>query len=616
MHISRQKILSIGHWLNSKRPHRPTLASRSSIKLADLWILSLRLLASAAITTGIIFGAKETYFAVGSSQIFGADVDADLKLATLGFINKILDVILVSSLEYTAAIVVTIWMARKVQRSNANGATYLDFDLKDELTKPWMTLLCFFTRFKRSGWVWNWKSLFRCLFCLCISISVMLQGLAVNTLAVPKERWFPNYLHSWKLTKHMRDSMTVELPKVHLQAVAWYNLLGVGQSNVGRENYPPWDWALGLSASYSFSGLTHVVSTVGRAKKSWQGIYRMAMDGDSNIRWTALNTAFDFSNRPVETISADDGQVSELFQWLRKVDHRPSASSVGWTGNLTIVVPALNTVCQPAAGITPGETFNVTIPSNVGSGADPTFSMNIGPVKSIGFTGATCSVTFRQALYPVNFWIVRMQGADISFNGYGNDWNKFIRYEPTIATDYDIIRALAIQTRDSLPRLEPMVQSASLVNHFLLMSRMLQKTDNAISSDTAGLSIVIGTLVQNILSTSSKYRSTLPSTLPSRPEDKVTSYPLQWQLYGSGPRLAWEWISVLVLLVVFTSYLFGMYQTLLYWTGPGFWTELGGMMRLAQASPKLKDIEDENKARKRMYRVKRDTGGETILESN
>ncbi|KAH8733102.1 hypothetical protein GQ44DRAFT_20305 [Phaeosphaeriaceae sp. PMI808] len=275
------------------------------------------------------------------------------------------------------------------------------------------------------------------------------------------------------MTTETRKTMTVVHPKAFLQAIDWYNLLGVGQSNVGGEGFPPWDWAFALSASLSFTGLTHVVSTVGRPKKNWQPVYHWQLDGDSRRRWTALNTAIDHQNLAIETISADDAQVTELFEWLRKMDHKPTSSSTGWTGNLTVVLPALNTLCTSTDQSSQKGLFAVTVPGDDTSG-NATFSIRLASIPSKNFTGATCYSTFRQALFPVNFWVVNMAGVDLSFNGYGNDWDKNIVYEPTMASDYKIVQALAIQMRDSIPRIELLTQSASLLDHFLLMSRMLQ----------------------------------------------------------------------------------------------------------------------------------------------
>jgi hypothetical protein len=587
------------------------MAARPNLKFHDYWIIFVRIIAIGIVLTGISVGAKQTYVGLSASQVLGAEVDADLKLAALGFFNKSLDVLLVSSLEYTASFILTIWMAWPHSGIKPSaGATFSDFGLKDELTKPWMTIVSFITRCGRSKW--SWASFLRCLMCLCVSISVMLQGLAVNTVAIPKKRWYPDPSSAsrWSSATRDRKTMTVQYPKVLLREIDWLNLLGIGQANVGRESYPPWDWALGVSASQSLLGLSNVVPTVSRSDKGWQLVWGTDKEG----RQTGLHTQFDHSDRPIETISVDDEQVLSVFDWLRKMHHQPTASSIGWTGNLTLVLPALNTICTPANSSITEALINVTLPDSTSS-SSATFGIDFGPIPSLNFTGAACYSTFRQGLYPLNVWIVEMQGADLSFNSYGTEWNQPIIYEPITPNDHSIARALAIQTRDSMPRMETLVPSTGLLAQFLLMSRMLQQTDPAITSDTTGLSVVLGVLLQNLINTSNKYWSPLPPSLPSEPSDRITSYPLQWQLYGSGPRLAWEWVAVAVLAIVLLSFCAGMYQTLRYWMAPGFWVQLDGMMMIAQKSHQLDDIKDEEKARKRVYRVEHDPNEGLVLKS-
>jgi hypothetical protein len=82
--------------------------ARPSLKFHDYWMIVVRIIAIGIILTGMSVGAKQTYVSLSASQVLGAEVDADLKLAALGFFNKSLDVLLVSSLEYTASFILTI----------------------------------------------------------------------------------------------------------------------------------------------------------------------------------------------------------------------------------------------------------------------------------------------------------------------------------------------------------------------------------------------------------------------------------------------------------------------------------------------------------------------------
>jgi hypothetical protein len=102
------------------------------LSFSDYWISFVRLIAIAIILTGIAVGAKATYVPLSTSRIFGEEVDADLKLALLGFFNKSLDVFLVSSLEYMACFIQTLWMVHSDSPSHtqpARGATFGDFGL-------------------------------------------------------------------------------------------------------------------------------------------------------------------------------------------------------------------------------------------------------------------------------------------------------------------------------------------------------------------------------------------------------------------------------------------------------------------------------------------------------
>lgn len=601
------------------------MSVRPPLKLRDIWITTIRIVAIGILLVGVSMGAIQRYFPLTAGQVLGADVDAELKLAFLGLFNKSLDVLLVSSVEYTASLILTIWMAKSRTSYAANtaiGVMFADFGLKDELTKPWMTIASFVTRYRRSRFKWNWKSFWRCLLCLCISLSVMLQGLAINTVAIPKKRWYPNWSHGWgHLREQDRKMMTIEYPKVFVQEVNWYNLLGVGQANVGIEGvgYAPWDWGLGLSASLSFVGLTHLFSTVEKPQKTWQQLYRTELDGDSSPRWTALYTRFNHPNQPIETISADSDQLLGVYNWLKEIGHQPSKSSVGWTGNLTVVVPALNTICISTAALNSDQpqsnsSFHVTIPNDNKTGV-PMFAIELGSVPSMNFTGVKCTSIFRQALFPVDFWILDTQSADLSFNGYGQDWYKNVTYEATIPSDYGIISALANQTRDSLLSMVGLTPAIKLLPQFLFLSRKLQQIDPAIKTEAAGLSVIVGVLLQNMVSMGNKVRPSLPSVLPSDPTQRIKSYPVQWQLYGSGPRLAWEWVTVVILLIVLASFFISMYLTLRYWMSPGPWTELDGMMMLAQTSPPLDDIGDETKAQNKAYWVEKNPQDKLVLQS-
>lgn len=71
-----------------------------------------------------------------------------------------------------------------------NGATVLDFDMKEELSKPWTAISSYCTRRKqREKTVWKVSRLF---ICLVTSVCLLLQGAGMNTVGMPKRRWWPD----------------------------------------------------------------------------------------------------------------------------------------------------------------------------------------------------------------------------------------------------------------------------------------------------------------------------------------------------------------------------------------------------------------------------------------
>ncbi|KAJ4300888.1 hypothetical protein N0V90_002976 [Kalmusia sp. IMI 367209] len=554
---------------------------------SDFWILSVRFVAIGLITTGIIWGATGFRVYLKSTAVFWYDVDADLQLALLGFFNKMLDVLLVSSLEYTASVLITTWMTAERTRIE-RGATFGDFELKNELTKPWMTIWAFVWRSRR--FKWNYKSLFRFLLCLCISICVLLQGLALNTIAIPKRRWYPNNpipQNGFSMTSRIRNEMTIKYPKVFLQEIHWSMHMKAGLDNIGNEGAP--EWAFALSASRSLDGLSDIVPVSSVKEKGWQLVHGRDLGGTN--RWTGLNTNFN-ARKPVESLSIIDRQVWQVYDWLRERGHGLTTASTGWTGNLSLIVPVLNTVCKDdngANGISEGS-MSVTPPDDKTPG-NSNFTVRFGPTSAQNKGGVECSITFRQALHSFGMWIVDMKGADVSQNHYSSKYDERLTYEKSLQQDHKIALALAIQTQGVLARMDQLTTGKGIAKYLLSISRKLQQGHPGIQSDAHGLAVVVAVLLQNLISYSDQTRPAIPLELPSESADIITCFPIQWQLYGSGPRLAWEWVAVFVLAVVLCSFCFGLWQTIWYWMAPGDWTEVPGMMVLAQASGPLQDIE-------------------------
>jgi hypothetical protein len=590
-------------WVPNRRVH-PKLG------LSDAWIQFTRLVASAVLITGIVWGFTSFHIFLKDVKLAWFDVSADLQLAVLGFFNKSLDVLLISSLEYTSSVLITIWMTA-TDGKDAPGATFGDFDLKNELTKPWMTVYGFIWRCKRFKWQWtswsSWRSFLRFLFCLCISICVLLQGLAINTIAIPKQRWYPNKPdahNGWGLTDRARQEMTITYPKVYLQGLSWAKQVDLVKSTLGNEGAANRSFA--LSASRSVDSLADITSTYSKYWSGWQPVlYRNA---SGSKFWTGLNTTFE-PDYPVETLSVTNKQVWDVFQWMRARKHSLTAVSTGWTGNLTLLVPVLNTACRVYDGgsIKPERSITVNVPREEPPD-EPSFTITFGSVAGRGFPGAECTIAFRQALHSFGMWIIDLDAPDISQNHYWQKFNESLVYQTALAQDHAIARALAVQADGVLTYMHHLMEHAGgLLEFLVLMGHKLHQDIPTISTDIHGLSVVMAVFVQNLISYSDDISPALPSELSSNTNDTITSYPIQWQIYASGPRLPWQWGAAFILFVVLGCFLFGVCQTGWYRLAPGSWTEVPGMMMIAQATmPKLTDIGDEKKASKMLYFVEKE----------
>jgi hypothetical protein len=106
----RPKLPSFSNWR-----HQP-----SDLAIVDLrghqtlWFVQLagKAIVLCAILVAIGFGGSSRNFSVKTRQVLGSTVDADLQLAFLGLINKIMDLLITKALQITAGVIVTLWMTR------------------------------------------------------------------------------------------------------------------------------------------------------------------------------------------------------------------------------------------------------------------------------------------------------------------------------------------------------------------------------------------------------------------------------------------------------------------------------------------------------------------------
>lgn len=215
-------------------------------------------------------------------------------------------------------------------------------------------------------------------------------------------------------------------------------------------------------------------------------------------------------------------------------------------------------------------------------------------------------MTLSQSLFPVGSWVVSEAGVATSLNKWSGNKNPVpSALEPTAGT-----RACAEALRDEInsitPRMDRMLDDR-LVPHMVLTARRLAYLNSNFSAtdDTPSMTPVLAVLAQHLL-TIAEWNM----TASSNPGATTTSFPVRWQVYASGPREAWEWAAVTVLVVVLLALLAGGLHGLATRIEPGPWLELAGIMLLAnQSAPMVKVTgsvggDASAEAKKAMYYVR------------
>jgi hypothetical protein len=212
-------------------------------------------------------------FDFGDTSILGLGVNVDLQLALIGLFNKVLDFFVQTSLKHFASVFLIVCMA--LSSSKFSGVSITDFKLKEELTQPWTCIWNFWTPYLVLGWSGlGCLGLLRYITCLGVSTCVLLLALAVNTVGIPKERWYPDgATNGWTLTGDVRKSITVTSPRMVLNGVDWMNAWHSGWNLVGSGD-SSWDAALALAAANTCAVLSGLPDTYTHSPAGWNA-YQM-----------------------------------------------------------------------------------------------------------------------------------------------------------------------------------------------------------------------------------------------------------------------------------------------------------------------------------------------------
>jgi hypothetical protein len=79
-------------------------------------------------------------------------------------------------------------------------------------------------------------------------------------------------------------------------------------------------------------------------------------------------------------------------------------------------------------------------------------------------------------------------------------------------------------------------------------------------------------------------------TVTTSPTETVTQGPVRYNLYGSGPRLPWEWAIVIVIGIIIAIVCWDISILVVRRISPGPWLSLSGMLLAANSAPKMAGI--------------------------
>ena len=561
MKLPRLRLPSLPSFTDWRQ--RPSDLARVDLRgHRTLWFVQLagKIVVLCAILIAIRFGGSSRNFSVKTKQVLGRTVDADLQLAFLGLINKIMDLLLTKALQLTAGVIVTLWMTRP---RSSPGARLADFDLGEELTKPWEACGKFSERWSTFGWKRaGWR---RFLITLPVSVCVLLQGLAINTIGVPKERWYPEE----------RQPDTAAHPIARYQGLDWMNFWNQAFQTLGGGDNS-WRVMDGYIASSTYL-----------AFQDFARLMNETADDPKNYGWRTFTPRTDYTaldtrhNKSTSVgIAFHESLIADTFKWLQANGTTRSRRAIGVQGDLKMAVPSTLVSCRALLDRWDNGTLSQDSGSVIVDDAETstTFQLHLLPILSNNFSGASCDLSFRRVLFPFNIWVINEDAPWTSVNKY----NQKFDIDPEVlgfeSIDTNITNALSQQVRATASRLDNFLQDMNTTQWLLAIARELRSRRPEYISDAEALSPSIALLTNHLL--------TIAQWGVTWPEDgeKVRSSSLRWQLYGSGPRLPWAWAAVTILAILATTLIASLALSFWHRIVPGEWLRPAGMLVAANSS--------------------------------
>ncbi|OJD30499.1 uncharacterized protein BKCO1_5900070 [Diplodia corticola] len=554
------------------------------------WHLSKRLLTTYILLSAIVFGAAGTSFNITKFTLWKkVQIDQDIQLAAFGIINTILAHMVRDSLAHIADTLVT----RRMVSEKGRGATVLDFEMKEELTKPWIAVSTFYSRRKQTGW--TARNILRLALSFTIGACLLLQGAGINTVGMPKTRWWPDTRYVNPKPGDNRfffSNKTMRVANVSRMAVwdrSWNMIREGGDMS--------WELAHTFGAISILESLEQLYET-STYNAGWYPI------GNSGGPVQAVLNVTDTPTRSIQAASINGKATAEMWDEQRASGPPWARRALGWYATLKLTSLLLDTACIEA----PGHPVGSWEASSTHNG---TIILTIGPMteEDDDFPGATCTTSIEQVLITIQQWIID-DDIDRSRPAWSIDnWGAWAYPAISPLPSAPPTSSIAAELASWFNAISPTLQRLTTTNTttttttttpapFTALALHLAtaltpptplNTSTTTTTTTHGLSTLTAVLLSHTLTTLTWTFDDLrpPNTTTNPPLPPTLQGPIRWKIYGSGPRLQWQWAISAVIGVTALVQLFDIWLLLRHRQAKGLWLGLGGMLVAANAAARM-----------------------------
>ncbi|KAK6544219.1 hypothetical protein TWF694_000922 [Orbilia ellipsospora] len=584
-----------------RRPSKRKIVSKKGF-LMKLFPIFCNSCLFTGLIASIVFGIRKTPIHLAQEQliILGKPIkfSEDFQLLVIGVLSKVIDYCLNMSIEHLAGITITSMMIAnfgvgKRHGTTPRGVTSLDLELANEMTKPWLALYNFYKRVRIFGFakVGVWGGI-KFLLTLLVGLTVLLMTAAINTVALPKQRWTSPTIYCTPATRITALNYSYYDNQAYNIGLSFTNVDSRAAALIATQSWIPTEnlWYAATNSSY------------------WQQLYETDSGNSESLpRYTAIRayqnetTTFTVRLRTIQNMYTRAGNSTDYFGRVAQ----------GFAGIFNITVPTLITTCEDLSDPQENDTFSVrknpTDPTS-----RPSLQIILGPSQSSGFKGANCSLQFQQMLFTPTGWApsssdATIPGVYLDRDMYGNYKDYPTTVLPVTEFDAGIVESLVNTLNTTLPIID------RFTNGFVsFMALLVNIVDGRYPDSPTGAAAVapgIAAIAQQTMSL---------GTFTDIDLDNEICSEFRWEVYGSGPRIPWQWVigaflgfGILIAFIDFLAWLNPMVYV-------AEWIDLSGMLALANNSPRLDVFHDDKEAAERtlLYVVETSSGDVELRERN